>query len=138
MAGDLLGPVLDASALLAYLQDETGSQVVEAALATRPVINVVNYAEVLSRQADTGDEPESVHRQLQAQGLIGDLVRIVPLDEVGCISIARLRALTLANGLSLGGRACIATALRLGWPVITADRAWEAVDVDVTIRLIRS
>jgi ribonuclease VapC len=53
------------------------------------------------------------------------------------VVIARLRPLTRAQGLSLGDRACLATGLRLGRPVITADRSWAALDVGVTIQLIR-
>jgi len=53
------------------------------------------------------------------------------------VVIARLRAATRAQGLSLGDRACLATGLRLGWPVITADRSWAIVDVGVTVHLIR-
>ena len=41
------GSVLDASALLAYLQDEPGSEVVDAALTHGAMINVAHYAEVL-------------------------------------------------------------------------------------------
>jgi len=43
------GSALGASALLAYLQGEPGSQAVQAALAVGAVIDVVNDAEVLSR-----------------------------------------------------------------------------------------
>ena len=53
------------------------------------------------------------------------------------VSIANLRGATRAKGLSLGDRACLATGLRLGGPVITADRAWAAVNVGVTVQLIR-
>jgi ribonuclease VapC len=134
----MAGAVLDASALLAFILEEAGSEVVEAALVYRAVINVVNYAEVLSRLADTGEEPTAVHRRLEDQGLVGDLLQLVPLVAEDSVAIARLRNLTRALGLSLGDRACLATALRLGRPVITADRSWAAVDVGVAIRLIRS
>lgn len=131
------GSVLDASALLAYLQGEPGSEMVQAALAAGAVINVVNYAEVLSRLGDAGEDPATAHRRLQEQGLIGGLLEVVPLTEDDAVAIARLRAATRAQGLSLGDRACLATGLRLGRPVITADRSWAAVDVGVTVRLIR-
>jgi PIN domain nuclease of toxin-antitoxin system len=131
------GAVLDASALLAYIQDEPGAEIVEAALGVRPVINVFNYAEVLSRLADDGQDPVTAHHRLRAQGLIGELLTVEPVTEEDAAIIARLRALTRAQGLSLGDRACLATGLRLGRSVITADRAWEHVDVGVTVRLIR-
>ncbi len=137
MKDGLQGSVLDASALLAYLLDEAGSDVVEAEFGLRSAISSVNYAEVLSRLADAGNSPEFIHRRLRERGLIGDLLMVTPLDEVDSVVIARLRPLTRAHGLSLGDRACLATALRLGLPVITADRAWASIDVGVTIRLIR-
>ena len=46
-----------------------------------------------------------------------------------------LRPATRAGGLSLGDRACLALALALGVPAVTADRSWssvaEAVGVEV-------
>lgn len=137
MTDETAGAVLDASALLAYLQDEAGSDTVEAALAVRAIINSVNYAEVLSRLVDAGQEPAMAHRRLRDQGLVGDLLDVVPLNEDDSVTIARLRTLTRAQGLSLGDRACLATGLRLGRPVITADRGWVAIDVGVTVHLIR-
>jgi ribonuclease VapC len=129
--------VLDASALLAYLQGEPGSSTVETALAAGAVISIVNYAEVLSRLADAGEDPATGNHRLSEQGLIGGLLEVVPLTEEDAVAIAQLRASTRAHGLSLGDRACLATGLRLGWPVVTADRTWALLDVGVTVQLIR-
>jgi PIN domain nuclease of toxin-antitoxin system len=101
------------------------------------VINAVNYAEVLSRLSDAGADPEVVHRQLRARGLICGLLEVVPLDEADGVAIARLRATTRHHGLSLGDRACLATGLRLGQPVITADRSLATTDTGATVRVIR-
>ena len=131
------GAVLDASALLAYLLNEPGSAVVDAMLAEGAAISAVNYAEVLSRMGDRGDEPAATHQRLERQGLIGDLLEVIPLLGEDALIVARLRPLSRAQGLSLADRACLATALRLGRPVLTADRGWATVDVGVTIRLIR-
>ena len=134
---DAAGAVLDASALLAYIQGEVGREIVGAAFVSGAVINVVSYAEVLSRLADSGEDAATAHRRLQQQGLVGDVLRVVPLHEDDAVVIARLRPLTRAQGLSLSDRACLATGLRLGRSVITADGAWTALDVGVTVRLIR-
>lgn len=131
------GAVLDASALLAFIQGEAGRETVGAALAEGAVINAVNYAEVLSRLGDRGDEPTTAHRRLEQQGLIGGLLEVIPLLGEDAVTIARLRPVTRAQGLSLGDRACLATALRLERPVLTADRGWANIDVGVTVRLIR-
>ncbi|MFN8590424.1 MAG: type II toxin-antitoxin system VapC family toxin [Thermomicrobiales bacterium] len=137
MTDGAFGPVLDASALLAYLQAEPGAETVEEALIARAVISTINYAEVLSRLGDAGQDPESVHRHLRSQGLIGGLLEVLPLHENDGVVIAQLRASTRTQGLSLGDRACLATGLRLDRPVLTADRAWSTVRAGVTVLLIR-
>jgi ribonuclease VapC len=134
---DAAAGILDASALLAYIQDEPGSTIVEASLVSGSVVNALNYAEVLSRLSDGGQDAATAHRRMQEQGLVGDVLKVVPLHEDDAVVIARLRPFTRAQGLSLGDRACLATGLRLGRPVITTDRAWEHIDVGVTVRLIR-
>jgi ribonuclease VapC len=129
--------VLDASALLAYLHEEPGAATVEEALAAGAIMNAVNYAEVLSRLSDAGEDALATHHQLQDQELIGGLLDIVVSTIDDAITMARLRALTRTHGLSLGDRACLATAIRLGRPVLTADRTWTALNVGATVRLIR-
>jgi len=45
--------------------------------------------------------------------------------------------MTATGALSLGDRACLALGERLGLPVVTADRAWADLDLDVAVSLIR-
>ena len=52
--------VLDASALLAYLGDETGAVVVADAIAGGATISTVNLAEAFSTLASRGVKPEEV------------------------------------------------------------------------------
>lgn len=129
--------VLDASALLAYLQDEPGSSVVQRALAAGASMSVINYAEVLSRLAEAGEDPTTVHRRFQDEGLIGGLLELVATTEYDAVAIAQLRLATRAQGLSLGDRVCLATGLRLALPVLTADRSWAGVQAGLTVSLIR-
>ena len=75
--------------------------------------------------------------ETREQGLIGGLLDVIPLDESESFALARLLALTRAQGLSPCDRACLATGLRLGRPVITVDLSWIAVDFGATVRLIR-
>ncbi|HEX2171701.1 MAG TPA: type II toxin-antitoxin system VapC family toxin [Dehalococcoidia bacterium] len=131
------GAVLDASAVLAYLQGESGSETVQAALTAGAIFTIVNYSEVLMRLGDAGEEPATAHRRLRDQGLIGGLLEVVPLTEDDAVAIAQLRSATRAQGLSLGVRACLAVGLRLGRPIITADRSWATVRAGATVRLIR-
>jgi PIN domain nuclease of toxin-antitoxin system len=129
--------VLDASALLAYLQGESGSQTVAAALPTGPLMNIVNYAEVLSRLADGGEDPAYANRRLAEEGLIGGLIELVPVTEQDAVEIARLRVRTRGQGISLADRACLATALRAGRTALTADHSWAALSVGAAVELIR-
>jgi PIN domain nuclease of toxin-antitoxin system len=128
---------LDASALLAYLQGEEGADEVAKVIATGAVISSANLAEVLSKRADVGDDPAAVAGRLVESGLIDGAVKVVDLDVDDAVAIARLRSLTKSAGLSLGDRACLATGQRRMVPVLTADSAWKALDVAVTIRTIR-
>ena len=131
------GFVLDASALLAHLRKEPGDVIVQAAMASGALMNVVNYSEVLSRLADEGDDPEAADSRLRLHGVIGGSVELVEVTEDDAIAMAQLRVATRAHGLSLGDRSCLATGLRLGRPVLTADRSWATVQTGVTVSLIR-
>jgi ribonuclease VapC len=53
------------------------------------------------------------------------------------VHAARLWARTRAAGLSLGGRCCLALGARLGLTAVTAGTAWDDLDVEVDVRLIR-
>jgi PIN domain nuclease of toxin-antitoxin system len=128
---------LDASALLAYLLREPGYQAVHAALLSGAVISAANYGEALSRLADRGSIPKEVDRVLREGGLVGSPLEVAPLLRDDALALAELRALTRSLGLSLGDRACLALGLRLGLPVLTADRAWAGLAVGVDIRVIR-
>lgn len=129
--------VLDASALLAYLHDESGAEVVEKELSAGALISAANWAEVLSKFADEGEDPKTVARRLESQGLIGQVVEVVPLNDSLAVTIAELRPVTKAAGLSLGDRACLALGLGTDTRVLTADRAWAKLGLDVDLHTIR-
>jgi ribonuclease VapC len=140
------GVTLDASALLAFLRREPGWEVVDAALAEPSTISVLNLAEVLTKLAEAGANPRSALADLERDGVLGSaptpgtdpLVQVAPLLPEDAIEAARLRLHTKTLGLSLGDRVCLATALRLGTPVLTADKRWADVpNLAVAVRLIR-
>ncbi len=129
--------VLDASALLAYLQDEPGAEPVADAIALGASMSSVNVAEVLSQAADRGVDPGELANELAARGLLGGAIDVEPFTTADAVDVARLRPLTRAAGLSIADRACLALARRLGSPAVTADAAWGGVDVDVELTQIR-
>jgi PIN domain nuclease of toxin-antitoxin system len=126
--------ILDASALIAFLHDEPGSDAVVDAIAETAAVSVVNWAETLSKVAADGGDPQEIADSLQASD---SPLTLEPLTDADCVEIARLRPLTKARGLSLADRACLALAKRLDIPVVTADREWGNLNLGITVQLIR-
>ena len=123
--------VADASAILAALKNEPFSNV-DPRLLVGATVSAVNVCEVLSKLHDDGLNEE----QAQAVVAVMDL-RVVPFDGLQARTAARLRSMTRHAGLSLGDRACLALADRLGYPVVTADRVWASLEVGIEIIMIR-
>ena len=96
--------ILDASALLAHLNDEPGADVVEDALMKGAAMSAVNLAEVLSKLAEIGEDPGHVNESLWRRGLLGTNVEVFPLTAEDAVVIADLHRKTKPLGLSLGDR----------------------------------
>jgi ribonuclease VapC len=127
--------VLDASALLALMNDEPGADRVEEAVRDGALISAVNWAEVLTRLVHAGGDPvEAAARALQ-QG--GDNLRLVPFDDEQARETARLAVKTRSLGLSLGDRAALALARLRGLPALTSDTAWRSLRLSIRIEIIR-
>lgn len=123
--------LLDASALLALFHREPGWEPVAASL-EGAAISAVNLAEVATRMLERGLLSQRVRDDLAALRL-----EIVPFDESLAFEAAALRSATKEAGLSLGDRACLATAKSLGVRAITADRQWSRLRVGVQVQVIR-
>jgi PIN domain nuclease of toxin-antitoxin system len=125
--------VLDTSALLAWLWKEPGDAAVQRALTAGGChLSAVNLAELLAKFSDAG---MSVDNGL---ALVAELeLTVDACDGTDAAESARLRASTRGGGLSLGDRACLALARRLGLRVLTADRAWRDLEVGVEVEFIR-
>ena len=123
--------VLDASAVLAYLQGEPGFEIVAKHLSAAS-IGAVNFAEVIGKLIDKGLDVASVDAVLASIGL-----DVVDFDGTQGRDAGLLRAETRKRGLSLGDRACLALARARGVPALTADRAWAEVDAGIEVRLLR-
>lgn len=123
--------VLDASAVIALLNDESGAEIVHDAL-EGALISAVNVLEVLTRLIDAGMPPE------EAEGALAELaLEVAPFDLPLAHRAAALRLPTRSEGLSLGDRACLALAAREQMAALTADRAWSRIDAGCEVRLIR-
>ncbi len=123
--------VLDASAVLAILNKENGSETAEHYI-TSGVISTVNFSEVISVLENIGF-PHSEATELTD----GMLLDIIPFSRDHAAIAAELRKKTKSFGLSLGDRACLALAKSKKLPVLTADSIWSKLDIGITIKQIR-
>jgi len=123
--------VLDASAILALLNDESGAEMVQGLL-SGAIISAVNHTEVVTRLSLLG-MPENEIRE--ALGILG--LAIIPFDEELSFRTGSLALATKQYGLSLGDRACLALALKTGSPALTSDKAWQDLNIGVEIKVIR-
>jgi len=124
--------VLDSSALLASLFREPGAAIVEAVL-SKAAMSALNYSEVVAKLVRRG---ESINVAIR---LIDDLsIPIVAWDEDLAREAADLSKLAWTHGLSLGDRACLATARHLNRTALTAEQSWREVPkLGVPIQVIR-
>jgi len=128
---DVAEVVLDASALLAFLNDEPGGDVARDRIPVA-VISALNLTEVVGKLADAG-MPEPVVRD----ALSGLDLDVLPFDSDQAYSAGMLHPSTRGIGLSLGDRACLGLALKLDLPALTADRAWTDLRIGARVMLIR-
>lgn len=122
---------------MAVLHAEDGASVVIEAIGEGAAMSVVNWAEVLSKLAEAGKDPEVAAAELRRAEGSRRALSIEPLTAADCVAVARLRPVTKRQGLSLADRACLALAERLGVPALTADRKWLEADVVAEVQLIR-
>ena len=122
--------VLDASALIALIYQENGANLVEKNLPDAE-ISTVNLAEVASFLVKKGLNIEEV------SSLLNDLsIPTIPFNETQAFLSAHLINKTADKGLSLGDRACLALAIQKDQAVLTADKIWKELDLNVKINFI--
>ena len=124
--------VLDASALLAVINGEPGSEKLTPELLSSAVCSAVNLAEVQAKLVMAGLHPDDAHE-----------VAMTPAREVTDFTLAqslitgKIIPQTRVCGLSLGDRACLALGIYLAAPVYTADKAWKKLKLPIPIHVIR-
>ena len=82
-------------------------------------------------------EPDDVSDELHRRGFLGGTLAVFPLTSDDAVVMAKLYRRTKAHGLSLGDRACLGLALRLGVRALTTDGAWSRLKIAVKVELIR-
>jgi PIN domain nuclease of toxin-antitoxin system len=124
--------VLDASAILAFIQGESGSEKLTPELLNRAVCGAVNLAEVHSKLVSRG---WSVDEAWEDAG--SAIQEVIPFDLSHARIVGELVARTRMLGLSLGDRACLALALTLQAPVFTTEQAWRKLKLEVPVHVLR-
>lgn len=109
--------VLDASALLAFLQGEPGADVVEACLVEGAACSAANWSEVAQKVLAAGrDWP------LARSLLFSYALQVEPVTQADAEwGAQRWRR---GEGLSLADRLCLAVGARLGDDAWTTDTGW--------------
>lgn len=123
--------VLDASAFLAFANNEPGAEKVQPRL-PKAVLSSINSCEILGKLVDKGmtlANAEEYIRQFVAE--------IIPFDDFHARVAAGLYPLTRPLGLPLADRACLALAKYLQVPILTAESKWADLDIGISIELIR-
>ena len=123
--------ILDASALLAFLHDEPGGERISPVLEGAHV-SAVNWSEVLQKSLQRDVDIDGMQQEFTEVGVIFE-----PFTPEQAETAARLFTRTRNHGLSLASCACLALAVDKGLPVLTADRAWGKLKLDVAIEVVR-
>jgi len=113
----------DASAVLALIRDEAGANNVTPHVG-QAAISAVNLQEVIKELLLSGLGAATIRAILDELRL-----DVRPHDVEAAYAAAELHIQTREFGCSLGDRSCLALAILLGVPALTADREWKKVKV---------
>jgi len=124
--------VFDSSALIALFAKEKGFEVIKQHL-KNAIISSVNIAEVYKYCIDVQNLTEDECNDIV--NISG--VKIIEFDQKQALTTAQIYPKTKKYGLSLGDRACIALAIEKECSVLTCDKIWEKVHIDVEFIMAR-
>lgn len=123
--------ILDASAVLAWLREESGASLVSDML-QEGAMTAANLAELLSKLVDLGFSEKDRRAILEALNM-----DVLPVDAEMAWAAASLRASSKHLGLSLGDRMCLAAGIIHHSPVVTAEHAWCKLDLPIEVIMVR-
>jgi len=123
--------VLDASALLTILNQEPGKERVEAILG-QATVSTVNVAETIGKLLDAGMTGADARASVELLHL-----EVIDFDLEMAQVAGSLKQSTKKLGLSLGDRCCLALGIVRGSIVVTADRLWSRLRLDVQVEVLR-
>lgn len=124
--------VFDASAVLAIIQNEPGSERALSLLESGDCcISAVNLSEVGAKLFLRGMSVEEV-----GAACSGLPLEVVPVDEACAMLAAQLAPVGKPLGLSLGDRICLATTMIRNAVAVTAEKVWASLH-DPKVEVIR-
>jgi ribonuclease VapC len=124
--------VLDASAVLAVLNQEPGAEKLTLEMLSYAAASTVNLAEVHTKLVSRGGNPEEAW-----EDTLSAVQEHVPFTEEHAKIAGDLAVVTRSLGLSLGDRACLALGLAMNIPVYTTDRSWKNLKLGIRIHVLR-
>ncbi|MGA9528185.1 MAG: type II toxin-antitoxin system VapC family toxin [Terriglobales bacterium] len=124
--------VLDASAMLAVLNEEPGSEKLTLEMLNHSIGSTVNLAEVQTKLVSRGEAADDAW-----EDALSSIQEPMPFTEEHAKIAGGLVAQTRSLGLSLGDRACLALGIASNAPVYTTDRSWKNLKVGVRIHVLR-
>ena len=124
--------VLDASAILAFIQGEPGSEKLTPQVLSNSICSAVNLAEVHGKLVSRGWSVDEAW-----EDAFSPTQEAVPFDSPQARLAGDLITATRPLGLSLGDRACLALALILKSPVYTTEQVWKKLKLEVPVHVIR-
>jgi PIN domain nuclease of toxin-antitoxin system len=124
--------VLEASALLALLNQEPGAEKLTAEILRDATASTVNLAEVQTKLVREGGDPDEAWELALAP-----ISEAEPFTNEHAKIAGTLVRQTRPLGLSLGDRACLALAMTLNAPVYTTDKDWKNLKLGVPIHVLR-
>jgi PIN domain nuclease of toxin-antitoxin system len=124
--------VLDASAILAIINQEPGVDKLTPELLANAICSTVNLAEVQAKLVGRGWSPDEAWEDATSP-----VREAVPFLEEHAKIAGSLVALTRHLGLSLGDRACIALGISRKTPIYTAEKVWSKLKLGVRVHVIR-
>jgi PIN domain nuclease of toxin-antitoxin system len=124
--------VLDASAILAIIKGEPGTEKLSPQLLSHAAASTVNLAEVQTKLVHAGWSPAQAWEDATSP-----IREIISFDSKQARIAGDLALDTKHLGLSLGDRACLALGLALDAPVYTTERLWKQLKLEVGVHVIR-
>ena len=124
--------VFDSSALIMLFAKELGYESIRKYM-KYAIISSVNIAEVYKYCIEVQNLTEDDCRNLIK--LSG--IKIIDFCEEQALITAKIIKKTKQYGLSLGDRGCIALAMLRNYPILTCDKIWQKVDLDVEFIMAR-